>query len=146
MDGRISVAAITVMLRSFSIRLLSLVLVINSTVSSQEHAADKDAVSIQTASPQSPSDDGPKSTTFNGVEVPPLKELTGENYETETKDGYWYVARATASKRRLYMSHRIKATRLDFGIRLGSLSTTRHTAVIARPSRQLGRRCTSSTT
>ena len=28
-------------------------------------------------------------TTFNGVKVPPMKELTGSNFEEETKHGYW---------------------------------------------------------
>jgi hypothetical protein len=31
------------------------------------------------------------STTFNGVEVPPLKDLTPENFEELTKNGYWFV-------------------------------------------------------
>jgi protein disulfide-isomerase len=29
------------------------------------------------------------STTFNGIEVPPMKELTPENFEETVKDGYW---------------------------------------------------------
>ena len=33
--------------------------------------------------------EGPTSTTFNGVEVPPMKELTPENFEETVKDGYW---------------------------------------------------------
>ena len=28
-------------------------------------------------------------TIFNGIEVPPLTELTPENFEEVTKDGYW---------------------------------------------------------
>lgn len=28
-------------------------------------------------------------TTFNGVKVPPMKELTGKNFEEETKHGHW---------------------------------------------------------
>ena len=31
------------------------------------------------------------STLFNGVEVPPMKEINGEKFEEETKNGYWYV-------------------------------------------------------
>lgn len=30
-------------------------------------------------------------TVFNGIEVPPMKELSGGAFDTETKDGYWYV-------------------------------------------------------
>ena len=29
-------------------------------------------------------------TVFNGIEVPPMKELTGEGFVEEVKDGYWY--------------------------------------------------------
>lgn len=28
-------------------------------------------------------------TTFNGVQVPPMRELTPENFEETVKDGYW---------------------------------------------------------
>lgn len=30
-------------------------------------------------------------TVFNGVEVPPMKVLTPENFDAITKDGYWLV-------------------------------------------------------
>ncbi len=30
-------------------------------------------------------------TIFNGIEVPPMKELSGDGFDTETKDGYWCV-------------------------------------------------------
>lgn len=30
-------------------------------------------------------------TLFNGVEVPPMKELNGKDFDKETKDGYWYA-------------------------------------------------------
>lgn len=30
-------------------------------------------------------------TVFNGIEVPPMKELAGEGFDTEIKDGYWYA-------------------------------------------------------
>lgn len=33
--------------------------------------------------------DTDKPTIFNGIEVPPLTELTPENFEEVTKDGYW---------------------------------------------------------
>ena len=29
-------------------------------------------------------------STFNGVSVPPMKELRGETFDTDVKDGYWY--------------------------------------------------------
>lgn len=30
-------------------------------------------------------------TKFNGIEVPPMKELTGESFDKDTKNGYWFV-------------------------------------------------------
>ena len=30
-------------------------------------------------------------TIFNGIDVPPMKDLTGEAFDVETKDGYWYA-------------------------------------------------------
>ena len=30
-------------------------------------------------------------TIFNGIEVPPMKDLAGEAFDVETKDGYWYA-------------------------------------------------------
>ena len=38
-----------------------------------------------------PKDDAPKDTIFNGVKVPPMKELDGETFGKATKNGYWYV-------------------------------------------------------
>lgn len=29
------------------------------------------------------------STTFNGINVPPMKELSGQDFDEETKHGYW---------------------------------------------------------
>ena len=31
------------------------------------------------------------STTFNGIAVPPLKELDGIKFNDQTKEGYWYA-------------------------------------------------------
>ena len=38
-------------------------------------------------------------TTFNGVKVPPMKELTGTKFEEETKHGYWYDLESCATTR-----------------------------------------------
>lgn len=43
-------------------------------------------------------DSGLSSTTFNGVEVPPMKVLTQENFEESVKDGYWLVSNALVGK------------------------------------------------
>ena len=31
-----------------------------------------------------------RGTSFNDIEVPPLRELTGETFAISVKDGYWY--------------------------------------------------------
>ena len=36
-------------------------------------------------------------TIFNGMEVPPMKELSGEAFDTEIKDGYWYAEAVSPS-------------------------------------------------
>ena len=33
-----------------------------------------------------------ESTTFNGVKVPPMKELNGDDFDQDVKDGYWYCS------------------------------------------------------
>jgi len=35
--------------------------------------------------------DTPDPTIFNGIEVPPLLDINGEQFSTITKDGYWFV-------------------------------------------------------
>lgn len=41
------------------------------------------------------------STVFNGIEVPPMKELTPDNFESVTKDGYWSVHISCGSLRKV---------------------------------------------
>lgn len=31
-------------------------------------------------------------TIFDGIQVPPMKELTPDNFRETTKEGYWYVS------------------------------------------------------
>lgn len=38
-------------------------------------------------------------SVFNDQEVPPMKELNGDNFEKDTKKGYWY-GKVTESRRR----------------------------------------------
>lgn len=40
-----------------------------------------------------------EATTFNGVKVPPMKELNGNDFDKDTKDGYWYVVTTGLSHR-----------------------------------------------
>lgn len=35
--------------------------------------------------------DGPVSTTFNGVKVPAMTEIDGEKFNSTVKEGYWFV-------------------------------------------------------
>ena len=65
----------------------------------------EDALGIQTASPE-PVDAGAAAgatnseaitdapTIFNGAEVPPMKELDGQTFDEDVKDGYWYISPA----------------------------------------------------
>jgi protein disulfide-isomerase len=36
-------------------------------------------------------DEGPASTRFNEIEVPPITDIDGEMFESTVKDGYWFV-------------------------------------------------------
>lgn len=36
-------------------------------------------------------EDGPTSTIFNGIDVPPEMELNPDNFKSTIADGYWYV-------------------------------------------------------
>ncbi|KAL4807151.1 thioredoxin-like protein [Aspergillus unguis] len=40
---------------------------------------------------------GPASTIFNGLEVPPMKELTPDNFEESVKDGNWFIKQYSPS-------------------------------------------------
>jgi protein disulfide-isomerase len=42
-------------------------------------------------SDESPAEDIPKPTIFNGVEVPPIPDIQGEKFNSTVKDGYWFV-------------------------------------------------------
>ena len=43
------------------------------------------------ASSTTDDDEDTKPTVFNGIEVPPLPEVTGEKFNETVKDGYWFV-------------------------------------------------------
>ena len=51
-------------------------------------APEKPEPVAESANSADPSDG---STTFNGITVPPLKEIKGDAFDDEIKDGYWYV-------------------------------------------------------
>lgn len=54
----------------------------------EEAAAVEDGPKAQATNSEAVSD---TPTKFNGMEVPPMKELSGENFDKETKNGYWFV-------------------------------------------------------
>ena len=82
-----------------SLALLSLAL----TAPSPEGPVAKgveETLSIQTSNPTNQGaaagatnseEDSNKPTTFNGAKVPPMRELNGEQFDEDTKDGYWFV-------------------------------------------------------
>lgn len=54
-------------------------------------AAPADAVIKATSTKEAEAESTIKSTIFNGVEVPPLQELSGETLNKDIKQGYWFV-------------------------------------------------------
>ena len=54
----------------------------------EEAAAVEDGPKARATNSEAVSD---TPTKFNGMEVPPMKELSGENFDKETKNGYWFV-------------------------------------------------------
>ncbi|KAI9821307.1 MAG: hypothetical protein M1827_004043 [Pycnora praestabilis] len=81
--------------------LLSLLLLSSAIAAPPPEAADTvsptaDTLTIQTSAPIDPpiaslDVDSTPGTVFNGVQVPPFKELSGDNFDDDIKDGYWFV-------------------------------------------------------
>ena len=72
------------------------------------------------------------STYFNGVEVPPMKELNGTDFDKETKDGYWYAVDTALSRHKSFICGTGRFMLL-ITVPLGLSSTTRHFATTASP-------------
>ncbi|KKZ66651.1 protein disulfide-isomerase [[Emmonsia] crescens] len=79
----------------FTWSLLSLLL--NPVISASTSESGSEDVSIQApriipkAEKPADPDEAPTTTTFNAVEVPPMKQLDGSNFDETIKEGYWYV-------------------------------------------------------
>ena len=68
-----------------------------------QHKLNTVEESLQEPKVKAPEGDGPQAgatnseaisstnSKFNGMEVPPMKELTGEGLQTEIKNGYWFI-------------------------------------------------------
>lgn len=64
-----------------------------SAVAEAAPPGDRQAVPIAPEAVQGESSaaqgEGVDYTVFNGIKVPPIKELTMDNYESTIKEGYW---------------------------------------------------------
>lgn len=56
-------------------------------VLSETKGRPKDAGAAAGATNSEAVSDAP--TTFNGIKVPPMKEIKGDDFDEDTKDGYW---------------------------------------------------------
>ena len=84
-------------MRAFIIGLLALrLLPISTLADSPSHESEAKIARIEDELPETgaaplPENAGDGSTIFNGINVPPMKELEGHKWEEQTKDGYWFV-------------------------------------------------------
>ncbi len=70
---------------------LSAALLLLSAASTHVAAQDaKDATVPDVSKEAGADDDSPKPTTFNGMEVPPMRDLAGDTLNEEISKGYWY--------------------------------------------------------
>lgn len=72
---------------------LAWALTLTTAVAEAAPPGDRQAAAIAPEAVQGESSAGPGEgvdyTLFNGIKVPPIKELTLENYESTIKEGYW---------------------------------------------------------
>ena len=86
-----------------------------------------DTQTPQQGTPDEPQGEQPANdetyTTFNGVQVPAMKEIEGHKFDEEIKEGYWYGARNhIASNIRTPLMYAFT----DMGHGIGLSSITRH--------------------
>lgn len=66
-------------------------------------------VPVKVADDAAEEDEEVKPTAFNGITVPPLPELTGETFEDDTDEGYWYVSDICPNICLKYLAQRLGA-------------------------------------
>lgn len=74
-------------------------------------------------------------TQFNGLSVPPMRELDGDDFDKDTSKGYWLAIPPPVSSRALLFSVIIRL----IGFSIGLLSIIRHIVTTVKPSRQHGK-------
>ncbi|EAU38271.1 conserved hypothetical protein [Aspergillus terreus NIH2624] len=74
-----------------ALSLLSLFSIPTFAAPSNEAVESRNVRLVKRADPEAKVDPETLSTTFNGIEVPPMKALTPDNFEETVKDGYWFV-------------------------------------------------------
>ena len=62
-----------------------------ATVEEDVVGKDRAASPVSSSAPTSTGTSVEGSTTFNAIPVPKMKELGGETFKEDTKDGYWYA-------------------------------------------------------
>lgn len=126
-------------------RVAYLPLLLSAALLSLVHAAPpvnpKADAKIQTAAAARPTDaitDGSAegTTVFNGQEVPPMKQLSGEALDEDISKGYWYAKHGQYPPQQ----QRILTTFLTTGLS----NSSRLTATTAKPWRRRGRPSTNS--
>ena len=52
---------------------------------------EEDVVGQKPTEPEQEIASGDDATIFNGLTVPPMKDINGNEFKSEVKEGYWYV-------------------------------------------------------
>ncbi|KAI9756788.1 MAG: hypothetical protein M4579_003705 [Chaenotheca gracillima] len=78
--------------------LLAAALILPALASAQEHPPTPEKITTQDETAPAPAPAGGSAfegtggtTKFNGIDVPPMKDINGEKVDEEIKDGYWFV-------------------------------------------------------
>lgn len=97
-SGQFNSVIFSLTMRSFISTLLISIVLLSPPISAAQDAqnnlspakgpkSEPNGVMLEDANSETPL---PPVTVFNGIEVPPMKELNGTDFERDIKDGYWY--------------------------------------------------------